>query len=102
MSACWYILNALNLLAQLISCICSCCMCSCLSFCPQGYKPPDEAPSEYQSIPLNKIEDFGVHCKKLVPGLCVLADNSKENNVVKHFSRFRLLLFVFVQLYFFV
>ena len=29
----------------------------------QGYKPADEAPSEYQSIPLNKIEDFGVHCK---------------------------------------
>nr|KAG5701163.1 hypothetical protein BaRGS_023272 [Batillaria attramentaria] len=26
---------------------------------PKGYKPPDEAPSEYQSIPLNKIEDFG-------------------------------------------
>lgn len=30
---------------------------------PRGYKPPDEGPSEYQSIPLNKIEDFGVHCK---------------------------------------
>mgnify|MGYP001795519435 FL=1 len=25
----------------------------------QGYKPPDEEPSEYQTIPLNKIEDFG-------------------------------------------
>ena len=32
---------------------------------PQGYKPPDEPPSEYQSIPLNKIEDFGVHCKQV-------------------------------------
>ena len=32
----------------------------------QGYKPPDEGPSEYQSIPLNKIEDFGVHCKSWV------------------------------------
>ncbi|KAJ7556027.1 hypothetical protein O6H91_05G065800 [Diphasiastrum complanatum] len=31
---------------------------------PQGYKPPDEPPSEYQTIPLNKIEDFGVHCKQ--------------------------------------
>ncbi|XP_069126985.1 COP9 signalosome complex subunit 5 [Argopecten irradians] len=31
---------------------------------PKGYKPPDESPSEYQSIPLNKIEDFGVHCKQ--------------------------------------
>lgn len=29
-----------------------------------GYKPPDEIPSEYQTIPLNKIEDFGVHCKQ--------------------------------------
>jgi COP9 signalosome complex subunit 5 len=32
--------------------------------CYQGYKPPDEGPSEYQTIPLNKIEDFGVHCKQ--------------------------------------
>ncbi|KAJ8306213.1 hypothetical protein KUTeg_016758 [Tegillarca granosa] len=30
---------------------------------PKGYIPPDEGPSEYQSIPLSKIEDFGVHCK---------------------------------------
>lgn len=33
-----------------------------LSF-PLGYKPPDEGPREYQTIPLSKIEDFGVHCK---------------------------------------
>jgi COP9 signalosome complex subunit 5 len=31
---------------------------------PKGYKPPDEGPSEYQTIPLEKIEDFGVHCKQ--------------------------------------
>ncbi|KAJ1555813.1 COP9 signalosome complex subunit 5 [Cladochytrium tenue] len=31
---------------------------------PADYKPPDEGPSQYQSIPLNKIEDFGVHCKQ--------------------------------------
>lgn len=31
---------------------------------PKGYKPPDEGPSEYQTIPLNKVEDFGVHCKQ--------------------------------------
>ncbi|KAJ3093217.1 COP9 signalosome complex subunit 5 [Quaeritorhiza haematococci] len=31
---------------------------------PAGYKPPDEGPSEYQTIPLSKIEDFGVHCKQ--------------------------------------
>ncbi|VDO39224.1 unnamed protein product, partial [Onchocerca flexuosa] len=34
---------------------------------PKGYKPPDEVPSEYQSIPLNKVEDFGVHCKQYYP-----------------------------------
>lgn len=29
-----------------------------------GYKPPEDSGQEkYQSIPLNKIEDFGVHCK---------------------------------------
>uniref|UniRef100_A0A915MFQ6 MPN domain-containing protein n=1 Tax=Meloidogyne javanica TaxID=6303 RepID=A0A915MFQ6_MELJA len=32
---------------------------------PKGYKPPDEPQSEYQTIPLNKIEDFGVHCKQV-------------------------------------
>lgn len=31
---------------------------------PEGYKPPEEGPSEYQTIPLNKIEDFGVHAKQ--------------------------------------
>lgn len=31
---------------------------------PQGYKPPNAPPSEYQSIPANKIEDFGVHCSQ--------------------------------------
>ncbi|KAI8812795.1 JAB1/Mov34/MPN/PAD-1 ubiquitin protease-domain-containing protein [Cladochytrium replicatum] len=31
---------------------------------PAGYTPPDEGVSEYQSIPLSKIEDFGVHSKK--------------------------------------
>ncbi|CAD5112016.1 DgyrCDS1266 [Dimorphilus gyrociliatus] len=33
---------------------------------PKTYKPRDEEQSEYQSIPLNKIEDFGVHCKQSV------------------------------------
>ena len=31
---------------------------------PAGYKPPEEGPSEYQTIPLSKIEDFGVHAKQ--------------------------------------
>ncbi|KAG0227083.1 COP9 signalosome complex subunit 5 [Actinomortierella wolfii] len=34
---------------------------------PEGYKPPNEGPSEYQTIPLHKIEDFGVHCKQYYP-----------------------------------
>lgn len=34
---------------------------------PEGYKAPDEGPSEYQSVPLSKIEDFGVHAKQYYP-----------------------------------
>ncbi|KAJ3005652.1 proteasome regulatory particle subunit RPN11 [Thoreauomyces humboldtii] len=34
---------------------------------PEGYKAPDEGPSEYQTIPLNKIEDFGVHANQYYP-----------------------------------
>lgn len=34
---------------------------------PDGYKPPDAGPSEYQTIPMEKIEDFGVHCKSYYP-----------------------------------
>ena len=33
----------------------------------QGYHPPNEPASEYQTIPMNKIEDFGVHCKSYYP-----------------------------------
>jgi len=28
---------------------------------PQGYKPPEGAASEFESVPLSKIEDFGAH-----------------------------------------
>ncbi|XP_039065442.1 COP9 signalosome complex subunit 5a-like isoform X2 [Hibiscus syriacus] len=31
---------------------------------PEGHVPQDDPVSEYQTIPLNKIEDFGVHCKQ--------------------------------------
>lgn len=31
---------------------------------PEGYSPPDEGPSQYQTIPIDKIEDFGVHAKQ--------------------------------------
>eukprot|EP00048_Salpingoeca_helianthica_P000745 m.43716 g.43716 ORF g.43716 m.43716 type:complete len:336 (-) comp10814_c0_seq2:28-1035(-) len=30
---------------------------------PRGSLPPDQGASEYQTIPLDKIEDFGVHAK---------------------------------------
>jgi len=33
---------------------------------PKGHKA-DNDPLEYQPIPLNKIEDFGVHCKQYYP-----------------------------------
>ncbi|KAF9269269.1 Mov34-domain-containing protein [Marasmius fiardii PR-910] len=31
---------------------------------PENYKPSNTSPSEYQSIPLSKIEDFGVHANQ--------------------------------------
>lgn len=34
---------------------------------PENYTPSDSASSEYQSIPLNKIEDFGVHANQYYP-----------------------------------
>ncbi|KAM5533562.1 hypothetical protein V8D89_012778 [Ganoderma adspersum] len=34
---------------------------------PENYTPADSAGGEYQSIPLNKIEDFGVHANQYYP-----------------------------------
>jgi len=34
---------------------------------PDNYTPPNAGPSEYQSIPLSKIEDFGVHANQYYP-----------------------------------
>jgi len=34
---------------------------------PENYTPPSASSSEYQSIPLNKIEDFGVHANQYYP-----------------------------------
>ncbi len=34
---------------------------------PENYTPADSANGEYQSIPLNKIEDFGVHANQYYP-----------------------------------
>ena len=30
----------------------------------QGYTPPEAKESEYQTIPMSKIEDFGVHANQ--------------------------------------
>ncbi|GAA5824744.1 hypothetical protein JCM11251_005324 [Rhodosporidiobolus azoricus] len=34
---------------------------------PEGYIPPNATASEYQSIPVDKIEDFGVHANSYYP-----------------------------------
>ncbi|KAH7882492.1 JAB1/Mov34/MPN/PAD-1 ubiquitin protease-domain-containing protein [Phlebopus sp. FC_14] len=34
---------------------------------PKDYTPPNASASEYQSIPLHKIEDFGVHANQYYP-----------------------------------
>ncbi|KAI0727448.1 Mov34-domain-containing protein [Fomitopsis betulina] len=34
---------------------------------PESYVPPDAGSGEYQSIPLSKIEDFGVHANQYYP-----------------------------------
>lgn len=49
---------------------------------PQGYKPPDEPVSEYQTIPLNKIEDFGVHCKQVLTKFCIFLFVSLASEVI--------------------
>lgn len=48
-----------------------------------GYKPPNEAPSEYQTIPLNKIEDFGVHCKHYYNLEVTYFKSSLDNKVLE-------------------
>jgi len=44
---------------------------------PEGYTPPEEKAAEYQSIPLDKIEDFGVHANSYYP----LAIETFKNSV---------------------
>jgi COP9 signalosome complex subunit 5 len=46
---------------------------------PEGYKPPDEGPSEYQTIPLSKIEDFGVHAKQVRQVAAACSSSSSSN-----------------------
>merc|ERR1712228_578766 len=40
-------------------------------------------PSEYQSIPLEKIEDFGVHCKQYYPLPIEIFKNSLDNTLLE-------------------
>jgi len=48
----------------------------------QGYKPADEGPQEYQSIPLSKIEDFGVHCKQYYPLEVSYFKSTRDNQLL--------------------
>lgn len=48
----------------------------------EGYTPPDAIASEYQSIPLNKIEDSGVHANQYYP----LKKKAKNDGEVKELS----------------
>jgi COP9 signalosome complex subunit 5 len=50
---------------------------------PEGYTPPDEKPSEYQSIPLDKIEDFGVHAKQYYQLPIETFKNSLDNALLQ-------------------
>lgn len=50
---------------------------------PAGYTPPDEGPGEYQSIPLDKIEDFGVHCKQYYQVPVEIFKNSLDNTLLE-------------------
>lgn len=50
---------------------------------PAGYTPPDEGPSEYQPIPLDKIEDFGVHCKQYYQLPMEIFKNSLDNTLLE-------------------
>jgi len=50
---------------------------------PEGYTPPDEGPSEYQSIPLDKIEDFGVHAKQYYQLPVEVFKNSMDTSILE-------------------
>lgn len=49
----------------------------------QDYKPPDEPASEYQTIPLGKIEDFGVHSSKYYPLNITFFKSSMDEAMLK-------------------
>lgn len=50
---------------------------------PAGHTPADEGPGEYQPIPLDKIEDFGVHCKQYYSLPIEVFKNSLDNTILE-------------------
>lgn len=50
---------------------------------PEGYTPPNSAPSEYQPIPLNKIEDFGVHADMYYSLEISIFKTSLDSQIIK-------------------
>ena len=49
---------------------------------PENYTSPDAVASEYQSIPLNKIEDFGVHANQYYPLDVQIFKSSLDNELL--------------------
>ena len=49
---------------------------------PENYTPPNAVSSEYQSIPLNKIEDFGVHANQYYPLDVQIFKSSLDNELL--------------------
>lgn len=50
---------------------------------PKGFKPPEDVQSEYQTIPIEKIEDFGVHCKQYYSLDVSYFKSQTDNEVLK-------------------
>ena len=49
---------------------------------PADYTPPDAAASEYQPIPLEKIEDFGVHADRYYALDVSIFKTSLDTNII--------------------
>ena len=49
---------------------------------PENYTPPSAIASEYQSIPLNKIEDFGVHANQYYQLEVEIFKSSLDNDLL--------------------
>lgn len=49
---------------------------------PENYTPPNASTSEYQSIPLSKIEDFGVHANQYYQLEVEIFKSSLDNDLL--------------------